>query len=171
MSTTDTYTLEQLAADCRQALQADSSKNGLEQVRQHLQCALKDQGFFATHLVAAGKARDIIYQDAELGFCICAHVYEGENRGKPHDHGPTWAIYGQASGETEMTDWRVVSPPENGQPGKVEMVRSYWLRPGDAHVYDVSDVHAPWRETATKLLRIEGIDTATIKRTPLEAIK
>jgi len=39
-------------------------------------------------------------------------------------HFDTWAIYGQAAGETEMTDWRMVSRAEGDQPGKVEMVRT-----------------------------------------------
>ena len=28
--------------------------------------------------------------------------------GEPHDHGSSWAIYGLAEGDTEMTDWKVV---------------------------------------------------------------
>lgn len=165
------YTLEQFANDCRDALQTDAGPGGREKVRQHLQRALLDEEFLATHLgPEATKERDIIYQDPDLGFCICAHVYSDAKMGKPHDHGPTWAIYGQAVGETEMTDWKIVSPPQGDQPGKVEKVNAYRLKPGDAHLYEPGDVHAPLREAPTKLIRIEGQDTAKIQRTPLEAI-
>ena len=165
-----TYTLEQFAADCHAILKNDDGPDALAEVRECLQRALGDESFLATHLGAhATKERDILYEDPELGFCICAHVYDGAKQGKPHDHGPTWAIYGQATGETEMTDWRILSPARDGVPAKVEKVRSYRLTPGDAHVYQIGDVHAPYRDAPTKLIRIEGRNTDTVERTPIEA--
>lgn len=165
------YSLEDFAADCRKALQSDDGPGGREMVRQHLQRALRDETFLDTHLgLDATKERNILYEDADTGFCICAHVYGEPKQGHPHDHGPTWAIYGQAAGKTEMTDWRMISPPEGGQPGKVEKVRSYHLEPGDAHVYEAGDIHAPYRAAPTKLIRIEGQNTDNIERTPIEAV-
>ena len=118
----------------------------------------------------AAEPRRIIYEDPELGFCICAHSYTGAKQGEPHDHGPTWAIYGQAAGETEMTDWEIVEPASDGAPAKVKKVRSYRMEPGDAHVYAPGDVHAPYRDAPTRLIRIEGTNTDNVKRTPIEAI-
>ena len=165
------YTLEAFAADCRAALKADPGPAGREKVRQCVERALKDGEFVATHLgPQATKERDVIYEDKELGFCICAHVYDGARKGQPHDHGPTWAIYGQAAGETEMTDWRIVAPARGESPAKVELTRTYRLRPGDARLYNVGDVHAPMREGPTRLIRIEGVDTMKVKRTPIEAV-
>ena len=164
------YTLERLAQDCRQALQADPGPAGREKVRQAVERALKDAAFVEKHLGQATKERDVIYEDPDLGFCICAHVYSDARRGKPHDHGPTWAIYGQAVGETEMTDWRIVQPGNGDQPAKVEQVKSYVMTPGDVHLYNVGDVHAPLRNGPTKLIRVEGVDTMKVKRTPIEAI-
>ncbi len=164
------YTLDQFASDCHDALQADNGPGGREQVRQCVERALKDETFVAEHLGGDDhKEREILYQDADLGFCICAHVYTGEKQGAPHDHGPTWAIYGQAVGETEMTDWKIISPPNGDAPGKVEKVKSYRMVPGDAHVYEAGDVHAPYRDGPTRLIRIEGQNTDNIQRTPLEA--
>lgn len=165
------YTLDEMAKDCHAALSADSGPDGRERVRQIVQRALTDQDFVATHLSDdADQERTILYEDPDLGFCICAHVYDGPRQGKPHDHGPTWAIYGQAMGETKMTDWRIVSPPTGDQPGKVELTRTYKLVPGDAHVYQVGDVHAPLRDGPTRLIRIEGVNTDNVERTKLEAI-
>lgn len=165
------YTLESFAADCRTALQSDSGPGGRNKVREHLQRALRDNTFLEAHLGPnATDERAILYEDPELEFCICAHVYSGPKQGHPHDHGSTWAIYGQAEGETEMSDWRMVSPPAGDQPGKVEMIRTYRLKPGDAHVYEVGDVHAPYREAPTKLIRIEGKNTDKVARTPIEAV-
>ena len=118
----------------------------------------------------ATEERNVIYEDVDLGFCICIHAYGGAKKSNPHDHGPTWAIYGQANGETEMTDWHMVAPPGDGVPAKVQQVRSYRLRPGDAHLYEVGDIHAPLRSGPTKLIRIEGRNTDRVKRTPMEAV-
>ena len=165
-----TYTLDQFAADCRIALQVDDGPSGREQGRQCVEKAIKEGGFVATHLGDDNKSeRQILYQDPDLGFCICAHVYTGAKQGLPHDHGPTWAIYGQAVGETEMTDWQIISPPDGDTPGKVEKVKSYWMKPGDARVYEAGAVHAPYRDGPTRLIRIEGVNCDNIQRTPLEA--
>ena len=165
------YSLDQFAADCRAALLADDGPDGREQVRQCVERALKDEAFVADHLGDDNTTeRQILYEDADLGFCICAHVYTGAKQGSPHDHGPTWAIYGQAKGETEMTDWKIVSPPDGDTPGKVEKVRSYKLSPGEAHAYEAGAVHAPYRDGPTRLIRIEGQNTDKVQRTPLEAV-
>ena len=110
------YTLDEFAGDCRAALETDAGLGGREAVRQHLMRALTDEQFVAEHIPEEADAeRRILYEDPKLGFCICVHAYHGAKHGKPHDHGPTWAIYGQVAGETKMTDWSMVTPPENGQ--------------------------------------------------------
>ena len=163
------YTLDQFAADCRSALQADPGLGGQKQVCDFVEKALNDQEFVEAQLGQATEERAVIYQDADLGFCICAHSYTGEKQGNPHDHGPTWAIYGQAVGETSMTDWKIVKQPTGDQPGEVVKTDTYVMKPGDAHLYPVGAVHAPYRDAPTKLIRVEGVDTMTVKRTALKA--
>ena len=164
------YSLEEFAADCRAALESDDGPGGRETVRGHLARALTDEGFITEHFPPDADAeRKILYEDPQLGFCICAHAYRGAKRGAPHDHGPTWAIYGQVAGETEMTDWEMISPPQDGQPGKVKLSRSYKLTPGDAHAYEAGAIHAPLRDGPTRLIRIEGTNTEKVIRTPLVA--
>ena len=91
-----TYTIDEFSADCRSALAADPGPAGLEQVRQHVERALTDEAFIATHLgTNADSPREILYEDPDSGFCIIAHVYAGGANPPPHDHGPTWAVYGQ----------------------------------------------------------------------------
>ena len=165
------YTLDEFAADCRDALKADSGPAGQEQVRQCVQKALKDKEFVAAHLKEDQEPeRSVIYEDPDLGFCICAHVYNGAKKGFPHDHGPTWAIYGQAMGETEMTDWKVVTPAEGEKPAKVELAKTYNLQPGDAHLYPAGAIHAPYRDGPTRLIRIEGVNTDNLTRTRIEPV-
>ena len=78
--------------------------------------------------------RKVLYEDPELGFTILAHGYVGAKGSKPHDHGPSWAIYGQAAGETIMTDWDCLARPNEGAPGKATRVRDYSMLPGDAYL-------------------------------------
>jgi hypothetical protein len=113
--------------------------------------------------------REILYEDLELGFCICGHVYDGAANGSPHDHGSSWAIYGQAIGVTEMTGWKIVEKGEAGEPALVEPVRTYVMRPGDVHFYDVGDVHSPRREKPVKLIRVEGSNLDHVKRSNIKA--
>lgn len=164
-----TYTLAQFAADCRAALLKDPGPAGREQVRQYTERACADADFVAAHLGPNETSdRKTLYEDPDLHFCILAHVYKGAKNSAPHDHGPSWAIYGQAVGVTEMTDWRLLDKPKDGCPGKVAKVRSYTLTPGMAHHYGEGVLHSPRRDTDTRLIRIEGIDLTKIKRDKFE---
>jgi len=159
------YALENLSADCHDAIATGNNPEGREKVRQHLEKALADPEFIKTHFGPEQTSnRDILYEDPEFGFCIIAHVYEGPRASNPHDHGPSWAIYGQAEGITEMTEWNVIKKPENGEPGLCEPVKVYEMKPGDAVVYNEGDVHSPRREATTRLVRIEGQDITKLKR-------
>ena len=113
----------------------------------------------------------MLYEDPELGFTILAHAYEGAKNSKPHDHGPSWAIYGQAAGETIMTDWECLARPTEAQPGKARRIRDYAMKPGDAHLYEPGVLHSPRRDGATRLLRIEGQNMDRVKRLPYEAVE
>jgi len=163
------YTLEQFSADCRAALSKDPGPAGRELVRQYTARASCDPDFVAKYLGPEANAeRKILYEDPDLRFCILAHVYRGAKSSQPHDHGPSWAVYCQVSGITEMTDWRLLQKPANGEPGKVEKVRSYTLTPGTAHVYNEGDLHSPRRDSDTRLIRIEGMDLTKVKRDKFE---
>jgi hypothetical protein len=153
------YSLSELADDVRSLLNAAAVSDCSNEICSILRKALADKSFTSVHLPERGAdehPREILYEDAELGFCICGHVYAGEAIGQPHDHGPSWAIYGQASGTTEMTDWEVVDPGSGDSPSLVRPRNTYVMNPGDAHFYDVGDVHSPKRTAPTRLIRIEG---------------
>lgn len=164
------YTLEQLSADIRNVLKADPGIGGKQAVCRLVSNVLLDQEFVDKHLRADQcKPRKVLYEDPELGFCVCGHVYEKPAHGEPHDHGSSWAIYGLAVGDTEMTDWRIVRKGEGTTPTLVEPERVYVLKPGDAHFYDVGVVHSPKRDGLTKLVRIEGANLDRIKRSNIKA--
>jgi len=164
------YTLERLSADIREALKKDPGPAGKQAVCALVSRVLLDKEFIAKHLTAEQcQPRKVLYEDPELGFCVCGHVYENPAHGTPHDHGSSWAIYGLAVGDTEMTDWRIVRPGDGSNPTLVEPERSYVLQPGDSHFYDVGVVHSPKRDGLTKLVRIEGTNLDHVKRTNIKA--
>jgi predicted metal-dependent enzyme (double-stranded beta helix superfamily) len=162
------YTLEQFSAACRRILTDDPGPEGRRKVCALVQDVLKDDTFIATHLRDDVPERKILYEDPDLGFCILAHVYQGAKESQPHDHGPSWAIYGQARGQTVMSDWALVEPPAGSAPGKVRHVRSYTLKPGMAHVYNEGDLHSPRREGPTRLIRLEGTNMDKVRRVAYE---
>ena len=164
------FTLESFAADVKEVLQQDPSPAGRVRVRHLVEEALKDEKFIASYINDNTPDRQVIYEDPDLGFCVCAHVNRDAREANPHDHGSSWAIYGQAFGETEMSDWEIVEPASEGNPGKVRRARVYSLKPGMAHIYNEGDVHSPKRVAATGLLRIEGKNTQKIKRLGYKAI-
>jgi len=162
------YTIETFAAAAHDILTADPGPAGRQKLCALVQDVLKDDAFVATHLTDDVPERKILYQDPQLGFCILAHVYRGARESNPHDHGPSWAIYGQARGETLMNDWSLVEPASETRPGKVRHVRSYSLKPGMAHVYNEGDLHSPRRDGPTRLIRIEGTNMDKVKRLAYE---
>ncbi len=164
------YTLEQFAAACHEILKGEPGPEGRKKVCGLLQEALKDKAFVATHLGDDTPERKVLYEDPELGFCILAHVYKGPREASPHDHGPSWAIYGQAFGETEMSDWALVEPASDNKRGKVRWVRSYALTPGVAHLYNEGDLHSPRRTAPTRLIRIEGKNMDKVHRLAYEQV-
>ena len=159
------YTLEEFSNDCKTALQKDPGSEGREVVRQSGEKACRDSEFVKQYFSPDNEdPRKLIYKDPDLGFCIFTHVNTGAKTSPPHDHGPSWAIYGQAEGTTEMTDWRCVEKPTQDSPGLVEKVKTYDLIPGMAYAYQVGDLHSPHRTGSTKLIRIEGENMDGVQR-------
>lgn len=164
------YTLERLADEIRETLKAKPGPEGRQAVCAVVSNALRDEALVERHVTEeACRPRKVLYEDPELGFCICGHVYDKPRTGAPHDHGPTWAIYGQAVGTTTMTDWRIVQPGDGEAPSLVEPAGTYEMKPGDSHLYDVGDVHSPQWHGPTKLIRIEGANLDRIKRSNIKA--
>lgn len=164
------HTLEQFSSVCNQILRADPGPEGRKKICALLQDVLKDKEFVSTHLTDRTPERHVLYEDPDLGFCVLAHVYHGPKESQPHDHGPSWAIYGQALGETEMTDWEKIEPASEDKPGKAKKTRTYKLTPGVAHLYNEGDLHSPRREGPTRLIRIEGKNMEKVRRFPYKPV-
>ena len=108
------FTLDSFAAAVHEILAANAGAGGRGRVREPVEEALRDEKFIASYINDNTPERKVLYEDPELGFCICAHVNRGAREANPHDHGSSWAIYGQAFGETEMSDWQILEPARDG---------------------------------------------------------
>jgi predicted metal-dependent enzyme (double-stranded beta helix superfamily) len=161
--------LEQFAAECHTILKSEPGPSGRRKICMRLEQLLREPAFIRASIREDTPERQVLYEDAELGFCVLAHRYNGPKESPPHDHGPSWAIYGQASGETEMTDYELVAPASPEKPGKARPLRTYKLTPGTAYLYNEGDLHSPLRRGPTQLIRIEGMNMDRIKRLRFEA--
>ena len=164
-------TLASFAARVREILQHDDTPAGREQVATLLGDALKDRRFVESLFDDESPERKVVHEDPQLGFCILAHRYTDARDGSPHDHGPSWAIYGQADGETVMTDWVPVGAASSDGRASVKKVREYTLTPGVAHVYNEGDIHAPSRSGPSRLVRIEGVNLERVRRGTYRPVK
>ena len=163
-------TLEQFSAECRTILLSEPGPSGRRKICMRLETLLREPQFIASAVSEATPERQVLYEDTELGFCILAHQYKGAKDSPPHDHGPSWAIYGQAKGETEMTDYALVAPATSDKPGKAKALRTYKLTPGTAYLYNEGDLHSPRRTGPTQLVRLEGTNMDRVKRVRVEAV-
>jgi len=163
-------TIESFAAQCHDLLKAEPGPAGRQKVCALLERTLTDRSFVERYLNDETPDRKVLFEDPELGFCVVAHHYRGAKVSPPHDHGPTWAIYGQAVGETDMSDFDCVERSAADKHGKARRTRTYKLTPGKAHLYNEGDLHSPSRENSTRLIRIEGANMDRVKRYPYKEV-
>ena len=163
-------TLDSFAARIRDILRTENTPAGREHVAALLRDALQDSAFVDSLFDADPPERNIVHEDDELGFCVVAHSYTRAKEDLPHDHGPSWAIYGQADGQTVMSDWARVESAADGARGKAKKLREYAMDAGSAHVYNEGDIHAARRDGPTRLVRVEGTDLARVVRGRYEPV-
>ena len=147
------YSLVDFCGDVRSILAGTDSHDGREQVRRKLEMLLADPGFRAAYLDAGEDGMTQIYADPGLGFCVLAYNMTAPRTSPPHDHGESWAVYGQAAGYTDMT---LYSQPDEG--GRIEPTRTYRLEAGRAGLFDVREIHSISYGEAAKFVRVTGVD-------------
>ena len=164
--------ISSFGAEARAILKAEPGAQGLEKVRVLLeQRLLSNPEVIAAYLSKDDDPeRNVLYEDPELGFCVIAHKYHGPHKGRVHDHGPAWAIYGQVTGSIHMTEYDLVDPPRDGQPGKAKPVKNYELKAGSAVVYPKGQVHSPDFPQTVRVIRIEGNNLAGVPRDKFVAV-
>ena len=157
------YDLEQFCADCRRALKADPGDGGHEAVRQNLEKLLAEKDFTDAHCGADAEAGiRTIYRDQDIGFNVLVHVYEAGKTGPPHDHGASWAVYGQAAEYTDMTAWTRLDDGSTEAEAKLEKTGTMRLKPGMAGTFNVGDIHSIHFPDGARFVRVTGTDLNAI---------
>ncbi len=159
------YTLEEFSADCHRILKADPGAAGREQVRQSLEKLLLENDFIDANCGPAAKGgANVLYEDSELGFQIFAHIMEKGHEGGAHDHGASWAIYGQVVGHTDMTEWKRTDDRAEDGKATVELDRTYRLERGQAGIFQDHAIHSIAYPPGARFIRVTGVDLQTIAR-------
>jgi predicted metal-dependent enzyme (double-stranded beta helix superfamily) len=157
------YDLDQFIADCRSNLKRDPGPAGRDTVRRDLERLLKEPTFIAQHCSDDTPAGlHVLYEDSELGFQILAHINAKGRTSPPHDHGASWAIYGQAASYTDMTEYDRVDGGSTKAELKVKT--RYRLNPGEAGIYQDGAIHAIDYPDKSRFVRVTGTNLDKITR-------
>lgn len=159
------YELGEFCADCRAALKDDSGNGGRERVRRNLEKLLNNEAFVAAHCGPdAEPGRHTIYHDEELDFHVLVHVYDKGHLSDPHDHGPSWAVYGQAVGGTDMIVWRRTDDGSLEGRAELEAADRFHLDPGMAGVFHPGDIHSIGFADGARFVRVTGTDLTAVRQ-------
>jgi len=160
------YTLDVFCKDVQSVLKADKGPGGREKIRGLIEKLLTNKEFVQQHL---GPQLDIgrttLYEDPELKFCVLAHVDRGGRSSAPHDHGRSWAVYGQAIGWSEMSIWERKDGGSGAGPAELVKVDTFRLNPGQAGIFDIGAIHGVDRSPGDcTFLRVTGEDLEIVPR-------
>jgi hypothetical protein len=158
------YTLDDFCTDSHSLLKKHPLAAALPQIAERLSRLLVNPAFVTATFnddMPAGKR--VLYHDPELDFYVLAHVQEGGKTGKPHSHGTSWAIYGNAKNVTDMTEWRRTNPETEDH---VELVASskYGLGPGQTRAYGPNVIHSTAHKHKAWVIRVTGTDLDKLPR-------
>lgn len=160
-----TYDFEQLKTEVRAAIKNGNSPAQIDEVRRSLAKLLANKEFVVqTCGENAEPGLKLLYEDPELGFQILAHINEKARQSPPHDHGESWAVYGQAIGYTDMREWSRTDDGKDADHAKLEPTRSYRLNPGEVGVYSHGAIHAIDYPDKSRFIRITGTNLDKIWR-------
>jgi hypothetical protein len=159
------YTLEEFCTDCHAALTEDPGAGGREKIRVQLERLLANEEFVQTHLAPQGSGKTPLYHDEVTDVWVMAHgTDQGNRKGKPHCHGSSWAVYGQAIGETNMTVWERTDDRSQDGHATVEDIHEFTLSPGKAALFDTGIIHSTAHPQPARWVRVTGTDLDTIER-------
>jgi predicted metal-dependent enzyme (double-stranded beta helix superfamily) len=159
------YDFDQFVSDCRAILSRDPGPQGREQVRLRLERLLAEEDFIRAYCGDdAPRGLRLLYEDKDLGFQILAHINDKARVSPPHDHGESWAIYGQASKYTDMTEWERVDDASDPARATLRAKKTYRLMPGQAGIYQDGAIHSIDYPDKARFVRVTGTDLDRISR-------
>jgi predicted metal-dependent enzyme (double-stranded beta helix superfamily) len=159
------YDLDQFIADCRNFLKRDPGPGGREQVRAHLEQLLGNKDFVEKYCGDdVERGLKVLYEDPELKFQVLAHINDKARVSPPHDHGASWAIYGQATHYTDMIEWEREDDGSDPKHAKLKPVKKYRLTPGKAGIYQDGTIHSIDYPDYARFIRVTGTNLDKIPR-------
>jgi predicted metal-dependent enzyme (double-stranded beta helix superfamily) len=159
------YQLDQFVADCRSILKRDPGPAGREEVRVKLEHLLDNPDFIRTHCGEdTPRGLHVLYEDPDLGFQVLAHINDKARISPPHDHGASWAIYGQATHYTDMIEWEREDNGADPKHAKLKPVKKYRLTPGHAGIYQDGKIHSIDYPDHSRFVRVTGTNLDRIDR-------
>jgi predicted metal-dependent enzyme (double-stranded beta helix superfamily) len=164
METAMAYTLEQFCTESNAILKSKPLDSALTQMADRLARLLANPAFVSETFNEDMKpGKRVLRHDPELDFYVMAHVQEGGKTGKPHSHGSSWAIYGNARASTQMTEWRRTNPESDDHAELVAMSK-YSLEPGQTRAYGPGMIHSTAHPKSAWVIRITGTDLDKLPR-------
>ena len=159
-----TYELEDLCNDCRGSYDPQTGNADLEIARKSLEKLLTNETFVQTHCGPDAEAGiHTLYRDPDKDFMVMAHINDKGRTSPPHDHGASWAIYGQATHFTDMTEYKRHDDGSEDGFADVEKTDKYRLAPGMAGMFAAHEIHSIHFPDDARFIRITGTDLGTLE--------
>jgi hypothetical protein len=93
---------------------------------------------------------------------VLAHVNDKARKSPPHDHGASWAIYGQATRHTDMIEWERAGGDDSH--AELKETKRYRLNPGQAGIYQNGAIHSIDYPDRARFIRVTGTNLDKIHR-------
>ena len=158
------YDLNAFTADCHRIFSSDDNPGGREKVRVLFENLLRNEEFVRKHCVDSPPGLHLLFEDPELKFQVLAHINEKPRVSPPHDHGASWAIYGQATEHTEVTEWARTDDGFDPKQADLKPLKTYRLTPGHAAIYQDGTIHSIDYPAKSCFVRVTGTNLDRITR-------
>ena len=97
------YDLDAFVSDCRAILARDPDPRAARRSAcTSSNCSPIGSSSRPIAAIDVPRGLKVLYEDPDLGFQVLAHINDKASVSPPHDHGASWAIYGQATHYTDM---------------------------------------------------------------------
>ncbi|MEE3000130.1 MAG: hypothetical protein VX693_09405 [Pseudomonadota bacterium] len=154
------YEFQTFCNDCRNAYNGKTGEADLEIIRQNLERLILENPDFVEEKCGSQADYGVheIYTDPSTGFIVYAHNIKEGRTSPPHDHGASWAVYGQARKFTDMTEYRRLDDKSEAGYAKIEQTKKYRLDVGMAGKFGPHDIHQIHFEDEARFIRVTGAD-------------
>jgi hypothetical protein len=157
------YDLSDFTGDLHTILKT-KGRAGLGEIAEKLRALLVNPDFIAqTWTEDSPPGNRVLYHDTDSDAYVLAHVMVPGKRGMPHSHGDSWAIYGNARGSTDMTEWKRINDPSEDRV-VLAPAEQYTIEPGQSRAYGPHVMHSTAHPAKAWVVRVTGTDLNVLPR-------